>query len=89
MINRKLAITASVAISMWLAGCKAPVHMSYDYGRAYQATFGVQSDLTRESAMASQYPLGGIEGVEIRLAVTDTTTESKDSDSTLSAGGGL
>ena len=69
-----------------LHACKSPVHLSYDYGRAYQATFPVQADLTRESVISLQHPLGGLEGVAIRLNVTDSSTEGEDASSTLSAG---
>ena len=64
--------------------CKAPVHLSYDYGRAYQATFPVQADLTRESVMSLQHPLGGLEGVEIRLQVTERASDSADATITMS-----
>jgi len=77
---------AGLGIFMLAAGCKAPVHLSYDYGRAFQATFPVQSDLTRESVMSLQHPLGGLEGVQIRLKVTEQTTEKKDSAATMNAG---
>ena len=66
--------------------CKAPMHLSYDYGRAFQATFPVQADLTRESVISLQHPLGGLEGVAIRLNVTDSSTEGEDATSTLTAG---
>ena len=76
-----------LSLGVLAQGCKAPVHLSYDYGRAYQATFPVQVDLTRESVMSLQHPLGGIEGVEIRLNVTSGTTEGGDAEQTLSASG--
>ena len=74
-----------MAICFVSTGCKAPVHLSYDYGRAYQATFPVQADLTRESVMSLQHPLGGLEGVEIRLKVTQDATDNADPSITLSA----
>jgi hypothetical protein len=76
----------ALGLGILLAGCKAPVHLSYDFGRAYQATFPVQSDLTRESVMSLQHPLGGMEGVEIRLKVTKETTEKKEATTTLTSG---
>ena len=76
-----------LGICLLAPACKAPNHMSYDFGRAYQATFPVQSDLTRESVMSLQHPLGGLEGVEIRLKVTEGTTDKQDATSTLSATG--
>jgi len=69
-------------------GCKYPVHLSYDYGRAFQATFPVQADLTRESVLSLQHPLGGIEGVAIRLNVTDEASDGEDASTTLTAGTG-
>ena len=85
-----LQLTSIVGLGLCLfaSGCKAPAHLSYDFGRAYQATFPVQSDLTRESVMALQHPLGGLEGVEIRLKVTEGTTDKQDATTTLQAGGG-
>ena len=37
--------------------------------------------------MSLQHPLGGLEGVEIRLKVTEGTTDKQDATSTLSATG--
>ena len=76
-----------LGLAILASGCKAPVHLSYDYGRAYQATFPVQSDLTRESVMSLQHPLGGLEGVKIRLQVTEQTTEKKEATTSMSATG--
>ena len=87
---KSIHFTPIVGLGLCLlaSACKAPVHLSYDFGRAYQATFPVQSDLTRESVMSLQHPLGGLEGVEIRLKVTEGTTDAEDASSTLSATGG-
>lgn len=84
----KQYIIAMLLLLGWgtLLACKAPVHLSYDFGRAYQATFPVQADLTRESVISLQHPLGGLEGVAIRLNVTDSSTEGEDASSTLTAG---
>ena len=84
-----LQLTSIVGLGFCLfaSGCKAPAHLSYDFGRAFQATFPIQSDLTRESVMSLQHPLGGLEGVQIRLKVTEGTTDKQDATTTLSATG--
>ena len=45
---KSIHFTPIVGLGLCLlaSACKAPVHLSYDFGRAYQATFPVQSDLT-------------------------------------------
>jgi hypothetical protein len=57
------------------SGCGSPVHLTYDFGRAYTATFSAQADLTRPSVANRQYLLYGIEGTKIRLNVQESATE--------------
>lgn len=78
--------TLSLALLMTLAGCTSPVHLGYDYGRAYQAAFTAQSDLARPSAANQNYVLYGIEGVKIRLNVATKVSGEKSGENTLSAG---
>jgi len=83
-----LLVLTACTLSLCMSACKAPMHLSYDFGRAYTSTFSVQSDLTRSSVMSAQYPLGGAEGVEIRMLVTEESTDSEDATVSLSAAGG-
>lgn len=67
-------------------GCSQPDHLSYDFGRAYTATFPVQADLTRTSAAGLDHPLSGVEAQAIRLnvQVESTNEESGESDYSVS-----
>jgi len=56
------------------AGCKPPLHLTYDFGRAFVETLKVQSDFTRPSVVGESYHLYGREGVQIRLNVQSSTT---------------
>lgn len=66
-----------------LSGCAQPAHLYYDHGRAYTQAFTAQADLTRPSVANEEYPLYGIEGVEIRLHVIEQTSQQKSADPTL------
>jgi len=81
-----IGIVVGLGFCFLAPACKAPAHLSYDYGRAYKAAFPVQADLTRESVMSLQHHLGGIEGVKIRLSVTDKSTKGEDATTTLGSG---
>lgn len=59
------------------AGCGHPQTLTYDYGRAYEAAFAAQADLTRPSAKGLDYPLSGTEGIELRLRVQEETTDEE------------
>ena len=58
-------------------GCTEPVHLQYDYGRAYTEAFTKQADLTRASVQDADFPLYGIEGVKIRVLAQEATTTAK------------
>ena len=60
-----------------VGACGSPVHLSYDYGRAYTAAFGAQADLTRPSVATGGHSLEGIEGVNIRLRVIQEATDKE------------
>lgn len=60
-----------------LAGCASPLHLTYDYGRAYTESIQAQGDLTRASVAESQYSLYGVEAANIRLKVQEEATDSE------------
>lgn len=69
-----------------LAGCASPLHLQYDYGRAYTAAFKSQADLTRPSVANSQYQLYGTEAEAIRIRVREHTTDEETESATLDKG---
>ncbi|HMV65394.1 MAG TPA: hypothetical protein PKA64_00995 [Myxococcota bacterium] len=79
----RLLVTGVVALS---AGCKPPLHLTYDYGRAYVDTLRLQADLQRPSVVGEAYMLYGAEGVGIRLNVQTMTSEAETGEATLSTG---
>lgn len=64
--------------------CASPLHLQYDYGRAYTAAIVSQADLTRPSVANSQYSLYGTEAEAIRIRVREKTTDEEDNKATLS-----
>lgn len=78
MKNTLFVLAAAV-----VGGCASPLHLTYDYGRAYTAAFVSQADLTRPSVANSQYFLYGPEGEAIRIRVQEDTTDSEDKTMTL------
>lgn len=58
-----------------LGGCKAKLHLGYDYGRAFVATIQAQADLTRPGALGHNIFLYGPEAAAIRMNVQADTTE--------------
>ncbi len=68
-MNRLLLAAIAVAAS----GCASPLHLTYDYGRAYTQAVTTQADLTRSSVSASQYQLYGVEAAQIRIRVQEET----------------
>lgn len=68
-----------------IAGCTSPLHMTYDYGRAYTASIVAQADLTRPSVAESQYALYGVEAASIRLRVREEATDTETGQTELSA----
>jgi len=65
------------------AGCASPLHLQYDFGRAYTEAVISQADLTRTSVANSTYPLYGVEAESIRIRVQETTTDKEDASSTI------
>ncbi len=83
-MNRSLALAAA-----FLSGCASPLHLTYDYGRAFTDAITAQADLTRPSVAAAEYNLYGTEATEIRIRVQEESTdvESGQAKLTSSAGG--
>jgi hypothetical protein len=71
-------------LTLALAGCASPLHLQYDYGRAYTATIVSQADLTRPSVANAQYSLYGTEAEAIRLQVREKTTDEEETAAELS-----
>jgi hypothetical protein len=73
-----IVLAATVA-----GGCASPLHLTYDYGRAYTAAVVSQADLTRPSVANSQYFLYGPEAEQIRIRVQEETSDKEDKTMTL------
>lgn len=78
-MTRALLILALAAVS----GCVQPLHLQYDFGRAYTQTFRLQADLTRASAANQSYSLYGTEAAAIRLNVQAVTADAESDESTV------
>jgi hypothetical protein len=75
-VNRKI-VTALLAAAA-LTGCASPLHLQYDYGRAYTTAIISQADLTRPSVANAQYQLYGTEAESIRIRVREKTTDEEE-----------
>ncbi len=69
-----------------LTGCASPLHLTYDFGRAYTTAYTMQADLSRPSVANSQYPLYGKEAESIRIQVQEKTSDEEEQESTLNLG---
>jgi hypothetical protein len=72
-----LMLSLPAAVLALATACGEPVHLGWDYGRAYVDAFTMQSDLTRPSVAASQYQLSGNEAAQIRLRAEQATTDQE------------
>jgi hypothetical protein len=81
-VNRVFAL----CLAAGACGCASPLHLQYDYGRAYTQAILSQADLTRPSVANSQYALYGTEAEAIRIRVREKTTDEEENKSTLSVG---
>jgi hypothetical protein len=82
-MTRTWTRAGAVLLATGLVGCASPLHLQYDYGRAYTAAIISQADLTRPSVANSQYPLYGTEAEAIRIRVREKTTDEEDNTQTL------
>jgi len=60
-----------------LAGCAQPVHLQYDFGRAYTESMQIQANLDRPTAAQANYPLSGTEAILIRANVEKQDAKEK------------
>lgn len=68
-------IFALIATS--LIGCAQPVHLQYDFGRAYTESMRTQANLDRPTVAQSNYPLSGTEAILIRQNVEKQDAKEK------------
>jgi len=80
MNSRLLAAALAMAA---LSGCKEPLHLQYDYGRAFIETLRVQADLTRPSVSNDSFYLYGPEGAAIRLNVQSESSAQESGEATV------
>ena len=66
-MSRITTVLLAGVVAASLGACKSPMHLSYDYGRAFNTSFASQADLTRPSVASSQHALAGYEATMIRL----------------------
>lgn len=85
-LRRAPLVAALLLAASALGGCKPPLHLTYDYGRAYVETLRLQADLQRPSVVSEAYMLYGAEGVKIRVNVQTMTTEEETGEATLTTG---
>lgn len=71
------SVVAIVALPLLVSACSSPLHLSYDYGRAYTQAFTAQPDLTRPAAANAAYGLQGVEASRIRMNVERTTARGQ------------
>ena len=74
---------AALIMALGAASCAQPLHMQYDFGRAYMTTLRTQADLTRPSIVNEVYFLYGPEAAAIRINVETATTEAEEATSTV------
>lgn len=74
---------ALIAAGLLSSGCASPLHLQYDYGRAYTTAIVSQADLTRPSVANAQYQLYGTEAEAIRIRVREKTTDEEDQQAVL------
>lgn len=70
-----MALAALLCIP--LAGCTQPLHLQYDFGRAYSQSMQVQANLDRPTAVEANYPLAGTEAILIRANVVKEDSSEK------------
>lgn len=66
-----------MTLLLLVVGCAQPLHLQYDYGRAFEESMKLQMDRKRPSVAKSEYELSGTEGLKLRENVEKATTEEK------------
>jgi hypothetical protein len=69
-----LACVAGIAC---VAGCAQPLHLQYDFGRAYTDSLQIQANLARPSVANAAYAISGTEAILIRENVLKEDVETK------------
>jgi hypothetical protein len=69
----------------FLTGCAQPLHLQYDYSRAYTEAITVQADLSRESVSEAVYVLSGTEALQLRLRATESATDEESAETELTS----
>ncbi len=82
MLNRTTPTWALLA-AIVVSGCVSPLHLTYDYGRAYTASIVEQADLTRPSVAELNIYLYGNEAEQIRIRVKENATDAESGESQL------
>lgn len=59
------------------AGCGSPKHLQYSFGESTAATLEIQADRGRPTVTDAAYPLTGFEGLELRMRVTEESTDEE------------
>lgn len=78
-----MKLPALLTLAALAAGCVSPLHLTYDFGRAYTESVLAQADLTRPSVAEAQYALYGQEAANIRLRVQEETTDAESGETEL------
>jgi len=78
--NWKTALWATLGAAI-VSGCVSPLHLTYDYGRAYTESIVEQADLTRPSVAELNIFLYGNEAEEIRIRVKEQSTDAESGNS--------
>ena len=82
MLNWK-TISWATLTAVVASGCVSPIHLTYDYGRAYTASIVEQADLTRPSVAELNIFLNGNEAEQIRIRVKEKSTDVESGESKL------
>ena len=83
-----ILLASTTLASGALSGCASPLHLTYDFGRAYTDVFKKQADLTRPSVANAQYFLYGPEAEQIRIRVEEKATDEESTEKTMTLGSG-
>ncbi len=68
-----LAVLGSAA----LAGCGHPKNLQASFAQCYEETMALQADRGRPTVSDADYPLTGFEGLELRMRVTEESTDQE------------
>ena len=74
---RRLLCGGLLTAGLLTAGCTQPLHLQYDYSRAYTDAMTIQADLSRASVSESGYVLSGVEALELRQRALEEATDTE------------